>query len=90
MAINAQWYGIAEIPVKGGTAYILLGDRWLSGPNNNPACPDLCGSYGAACAQPDYFVGTDAQYWQLLEFDDQGNIMPFKYAANFTLDLLDE
>lgn len=88
--IAAQWYGLAQLPTTHGIAFILMGNRWLSGPGNNPSCQELCSTDTActAAGQPSYYVGHDLQYWQPLAFASNGSILPFTYMANFTLDLL--
>ena len=84
--IKAQGIGLSLVPLAdGSTAYLWQGERWLSGANNNPACNDAC---GCTDEPPTYIKGHDFSYWILLEFDAQGNVLPFaEFVDSFTLDV---
>jgi hypothetical protein len=93
LVYNAQWFAVSLIPtVGGGMAYLLMGRRWLSGPNNPPGCDDLCGNSGkpSACSSasaPGYLLRTDFDVWYPLQFNDDGSIVPIAPLPIFTLDL---
>ena len=84
--IKAQGIGLSLVPLAdGSTAYLWQGERWLSGANNNPACEDACGCLDEP---PGYIKGHDFSYWIPLEFDAQGNVLPFaEFVDSFTLDV---
>ena len=43
LRIAAQGIGMSVIPLANGSvAHVWHGERWLSAPSNNPACPDEC------------------------------------------------
>lgn len=74
---------------SGGSAYIVMGNRWLQGPHNPAGCGNMCAKpEPAACAaQPSYRVAKDPTYWGLLQFDANGAILPFTWTDSFQLDL---
>ena len=84
--IKAQGIGLSLVPLAdGSTAYLWQGERWLSGADNNPACEDACGCLDEP---PGYIKGHDFSYWIPLEFDAQGNVLPFaEFVDSFTLDV---
>lgn len=84
--IPAQGYTVSQIQTQKGTSFLWMGNRWLSGPHNNPECKNLC--KGPACKQPGYFVGQDDIYWAPLHFDQHsGSILPLQFVNEFSLDL---
>ncbi len=92
LIIQAQGIGLSEIPLADGTTALLWhGERWLSAANNNPSCPDECQPESGNCAEPaDYIKGQGFSYWIPLQFDAEGNILPFAdFVDSFTLDVAD-
>jgi hypothetical protein len=89
LIINAQGIGLSLIPTSTGTVYMWHGERWLSAPHNNPACPDECRPETGPCKEPpDYIKGHGFSYWIPLEFDDNGDVKEFQpFVNSFTLDL---
>eukprot|EP00039_Didymoeca_costata_P016787 m.305677 g.305677 ORF g.305677 m.305677 type:complete len:391 (+) comp16450_c0_seq16:183-1355(+) len=95
--IPAQGYSITAIPKK-PTAdgevemqYLWMANRWLQGSGNNGTCTNLCDkSAPEACTtqgQPEYRVGRDPTYWALLDFDDDGNVLPLVWQDSFEIEL---
>ena len=90
LTVNAQGIGLSVIPlVGGGTAYLWSGERWLSAPNNNPACPDECRAESGECAESvGYIKGDGFMYWVPLAFTPDGSVAPFApFVDSFTLDV---
>ena len=89
--INAQGFSISTL--KNGTSgedvYIWLGQRWMSGPFNNPECSSLCSAAAGSCAQdPRYSAGNDFVYLIPLEFTEDGAVKQFApFVDDFLLEL---
>jgi hypothetical protein len=57
LTIHAQGIVVSLIPLADGTtAYVWMGERWLSAPNNNPNCPDECNSGTGDCQEPADYI----------------------------------
>jgi len=87
LIINAQGIGLSLIPTisdgKLETTYLWHGERWLSAPNNNPACPDECRPQTGDCQEPsNYIKGDGYMYWIPLQFNDDGTVQPFQPFIN--------
>ena len=91
LTIAAQGITISTLRLRNGeTAYLWNGNRWLSGPNHPPDCPQLCQAPEGICAQHNYHAGDDLSYWIPLEFDSNGYVLPFApFVDEFQLDLPD-
>lgn len=91
LVFNAQWFSVSALATAGGgTAFILNGRRWLSGPGSDAGCDDMCDNDGhstAPCVNPQYRVGTDLDVYYPLEFDADGNVLALHDLPSFTLDL---
>lgn len=89
LVFNAQWWGVSLIPTLPATTYMFTGKRWLSGPDNPPACSDMCSNGGdpGACTAPDYYLRSDFSVWYPLEFEADGSVSPLHALPNFTLAL---
>lgn len=88
--INAQGFSISTLMSSTGEPIFLwLGQRWMSGPNNNPNCTTLCvGATGACSQDPRYSAGNDFTYLIPLAFEPNGAIKTFApFVDEFALDL---
>ena len=97
LVYHAQWWGPSFIPLANGeTQILLLGRRWLSGPNLPHGCFDIC-SNGPPLGHGDksacqaggqhYKMRSDKSVWYPLEFAADGSILPFKQTPSYTLEL---
>ena len=79
MTVAAQGIGLSLIPLAdGSTAYLWSGERWLSAPHANPACPDECRPESGVCAEPSSYVkGHGFVYYVPLAFNADGSVQHF-------------
>lgn len=82
LIIPAQSTMVAEIPLRRGTGYLYMGDRWFSAPDGDGKLHKCFDTYSGT-------KGHDFQYWsQPLEFDQAGNIGNLgRFENSFSLDL---
>ena len=83
---------------NGSTQILLLGRRWLSGPNLPSGCFDICGNgpplgHGdrGACQRGGerYEMRSDRSVWYPLQFADDGAVRPLTALPSYALDLPD-
>jgi hypothetical protein len=99
LVYHAQWWGPSFIPLASGDSQVLLlGRRWLSGPNLPAGCYDICGNgaplgHGdkAACQRGGerYEMRSDSSVWYPLRFAADGSIYPIVRVPNYTMELPD-
>ena len=84
---NAQWWGPSFIPLASGeTAIMFTGRRWLSGPQNPPACKTLC-TNGPECNKADYFLARDFDVWYRLNFTEDGHVRLMEHLDSFQMEV---